>query len=106
MSDKSELSFRKIIRIRWGTGLEIGKIHSKVIQLKIDVFLFQGVGTEGKNLKDSRAVVCGVRIGAWTGDIHVCAIGCRILVWQSIIEGTQWGHKFWRKETVIILFCE
>lgn len=41
---KSELSFRKFILVQWSTRLKIGKTHSKVIELKIDVLLFQGVG--------------------------------------------------------------
>lgn len=44
---KSELSSRKFILVQWSTRLKIGKTHSKVIELKIDVLLFQGIGQGG-----------------------------------------------------------
>lgn len=46
---------------------------------------------------DSRAMICGVRIREGSVDPHVFALGCWILVCQSLIEGTQWRSRFWRE---------
>lgn len=43
-----------------------------------------GIDREGEKLLDSRAVVCGARGSA---DPGVSAMGCWILVCQSLIEG-------------------
>lgn len=48
-----------------------------------------GIDREGEKLLDSRAVVCGARIRE-----GLSAMGCWILVCQSLIEGTQWKGKF------------
>lgn len=53
-----------------------------------------GIDREAENLLDSRALVCGVKIREGSFDPYVCAMGCWILVCQSLIEGTQRKGKF------------